>query len=40
MEVKELSIQEKIGQMIILGIDSNNITEEIKTFIQKYKIVI
>ncbi len=38
MEIKELSIHEKIGQMIILGINSNNITKEIKTFIQKYKI--
>ncbi len=38
MEVKELSIQEKIGQMLILGIDSNRITKEIKNMIQIYKI--
>ena len=38
MEVKELSIQEKIGQMLLLGIDSNYITEDIKVMIQVYKI--
>ena len=38
MEIKELSIQEKIGQMIMIGIDTDYITEEIKTMIQVYKI--
>ena len=38
MEVKDLSIQEKIGQMLILRIDSNRITEEVKNMIQVYKI--
>ncbi len=38
MKVEELSIQEKIGQMLILGIDSNRITEEVKNMIQVYKI--
>ena len=38
MDIKELSIQEKIGQMLILGIDSNHITEDIKTMIKVYKI--
>ena len=38
MEINELSIQEKIGQMIIIGIDTNYITDRIKTMITKYKI--
>ena len=38
MEIHELSIQEKIGQMIIIGMDSNYITDRIKTMITKYKI--
>ena len=38
MEIKELSIQEKIGQMIIIGMDTNYITDRIKTMITKYKI--
>ena len=38
MELNELSIQEKIGQMIIIGMDSNYITDRIKTMITKYKI--
>ena len=38
MEVNELTIQEKIGQMIIIGMDTNYITERIKTMITKYKI--
>lgn len=38
MEIKELSIEEKIGQMVIIGMDSNYITERIKTMITKYKI--
>lgn len=38
MEIKELSIEEKIGQMVIIGMDSNYITERIETMIKKYKI--
>jgi len=38
METNELSIQEKIGQMIIIGMDTNYITDRIKTMITKYKI--
>lgn len=38
MELKDLSIQEKIGQMIIIGMDTNYITDRIKTMITKYKI--
>lgn len=38
MEIKELSIEEKIGQMIIIGMDTNYITDRIKTMITKYKI--
>lgn len=38
MELNELSIQEKIGQMIIIGMDTNYITERIKLMITKYKI--
>lgn len=38
MEIKKLSIQEKIGQMIIIGMDTNYITDRIKKMITKYKI--
>ena len=38
METKELTIQEKIGQMLIIGMDTNYITDRIKTMITKYKI--
>ena len=38
MEVKELSIQEKIGQMIMIGMDTNYITDRVKIMITKYKI--
>lgn len=38
MEINELSIQEKIGQMIMIGMDTNYITERIKIMITKYKI--
>jgi beta-N-acetylhexosaminidase len=38
MEINELSIEEKIGQMIIIGMDTNYITDRIKTMITKYKI--
>ena len=35
MGIKELSIEEKIGQMIIIGMDTNYITDRIKTMIKK-----
>ena len=38
MEIKELTIQEKIGQMLIIGMDTSYITERIKTMITEYKI--
>lgn len=38
MNIKELSLQEKIGQMIIIGMDTNYITDRIKDMILKYKI--
>ena len=38
MDIKELSIEEKIGQMIIIGMDTNYITDRIRTMIVKYKI--
>ena len=38
MNINELSIQEKIGQMIIVGMDTNYITERIKKLITEYKI--
>lgn len=38
MEIKELSTQEKIGQMIIIGMDTNYITERVKMMITKYKV--
>lgn len=38
IDIKELSIKEKIGQMIIVGIDSTYITERTKKLILDYKI--
>lgn len=38
MNLKDLSMQEKIGQMIMVGIDTNYITDRIKKLIIKYKI--
>lgn len=38
MKIEELSIEEKIGQMIIIGMDTKYITDRIKTMILKYKI--
>ena len=38
MNIDELTIQEKIGQMIMVGMDTNYITDRIKTLITKYKI--
>ena len=38
MEINKLTIEEKVGQMIIIGMDTNYITDRIKTMITKYKI--
>ncbi len=38
MELKDLSIQEKIGQMLMIGMDTNYMTERIKLMITKYKV--
>lgn len=38
MNPEELSIQEKIGQMIMIGLDTNYITERITKMISDYKI--
>ena len=38
MEINELSIEEKIGQMIITGIEGNSITKRTEKLILKYKI--
>lgn len=38
MEIKELTVEEKIGQMIMIGMDTNYITDRIKNMISKYKI--
>ena len=36
--LEELSIREKVGQMLIVGLDSNKINERIKNLIENYKI--
>ena len=38
MKIKGLSIQEKVGQMIIIGMDTNYITDRIQLMITEYKI--
>lgn len=38
MEIKGLSIKEKIGQMVMIGLDTNYITDRIKNMIKNYKI--
>ena len=38
MNIDKLTIQEKIGQMLMIGMDTNYITDRIKTLITKYKI--
>lgn len=38
MESKYLSIEEKIGQMVMIGMDTNFITDRIKKMITQYKI--
>lgn len=36
--LESLTLKEKIGQMIIIGLDTNYITERIKNMITEYKI--
>jgi len=38
MNLKDLSIEEKIGQMFIVGIDGKEVNEKIKKLIMKYKV--
>ena len=38
MKIKELTIKEKIGQMVIVGMDTNYVTDRIRNMIQNYKI--
>lgn len=38
MQIKELTIKEKIGQMVIVGMDTNYVTDRIRNMIQNYKI--
>lgn len=38
MKIEELSIEEKIGQMIMIGLDTTNAMEKIDDLILKYKI--
>ena len=38
MDIKNLTLTERIGQMVIIGLDSNYITERIKNMILEYKI--
>lgn len=38
LKIEELSLTEKIGQMLMIGLDTNYITERIKTMITKYKV--
>ena len=36
--IDKMSINEKIGQMLIVGMDGNKVNERIKVLIEKYKI--
>ncbi len=38
MDIRNLTLEEKIGQMIIVGMDSNYITDRLKNLISNYKI--
>ena len=38
INLNELSKEEKIGQMLMVGMETNYITDRIKALIQKYKI--
>ena len=38
LKIEDLSLEEKIGQMIIVGIDGSKITERTRKLILKYKI--
>ena len=36
--IESMSIEEKVGQMVVVGIEGNTINDHIKKLIQKYKI--
>ena len=36
--LNELSKKEKIGQMVMVGMDTNYVTDRVKLLIQEYKI--
>ena len=38
MKIEELSIEEKVGQMIMIGLDTSNVMDKIDDLILKYKI--
>ena len=38
IEISNLSIEEKLGQMLIVGIESNKITQRTRELILKYKV--
>lgn len=38
MNLENLTLKEKIGQMIMIGLDTNYITERTKNMISEYKI--
>lgn len=38
MDIKNLTLEEKIGQMFLIAYEGNTITEELKNLIQNYKI--
>ena len=38
MEIKDLTIEEKVGQMIMVGLDGNNVTKRMEKLIVQHKI--
>lgn len=38
MKIEELSLEEKIGQMFIVGLDTTNVKDKVETLILKYKV--
>ncbi len=38
MNIENLDLREKIGQMIIIGLDTNYITDRVREMITEYKI--
>ena len=38
MRIEELSLEEKIGQMFIVGLDTTNVMDKIETLILKQKV--